>query len=79
MLSRREIIALAFAALGKKPRILTVPAGMLRVSATLARPVNPRLAQIFRFYHAVSTTDVVAPLVGTRRLADYFRELAAPE
>lgn len=74
VLSRKEIALLAFDAVGKRPRLLRAPALLLRIAAWLIGLVDRRRGQLFEFVTAVSITDCVAPAVGTRRLADFFRE-----
>lgn len=76
-LTRREMLELAFAALGKPPRIMSIPPWSVGAIATLARPFAPRVAELMAFAGAMFTNDVVAPSVGTRRLGDYYAELAA--
>jgi uncharacterized protein YbjT (DUF2867 family) len=74
--TRREITELAFRALGRKPRVVSVPARLMRA---LVRPVglfDRRLYELLDFGVAVGTVDVVAPRVGTHSLKDYFRQLA---
>lgn len=76
VLSRRELGALAFAAIGEPPRWRTVPPGAVRTIGALLRPFHPRLGQLLPFYAAVNTTELIAPQVGRRRIGEYFRELA---
>ena len=75
--TRRELVELAFRAVGREPRITHVSPGVFRVLATLSRPLNPRLAALLEFGSAVSLIDSIAPVRGTRRLEDYFRDVAA--
>lgn len=75
--SRRELGELVFAALGLPPRFRRVPPGAVRTIGALLRPLHPRLGQLLPFYAAVSTTDLVAPKVGTRTIGEFFRERAA--
>ncbi len=75
VLTRREIVEAAFRAAGRPPRILRVPAALFRAVAAVTRPFNPRLAALLSFGAAVSLVDCVAPVRGTRRLEDYFREV----
>lgn len=77
VLTRREIVEAAFAALGKKPRTISVPLGAMLVGATLARVASPRTGDLLAFAGRVSAVDCVAPAYGSRRLADYFREAVA--
>lgn len=76
VLSRREIVETAFAAVGRAPRIIRVPPGPFRVMAGLIRPINPRLSALLRFGADVSLVDAIGPATGRRRLADYFEERA---
>lgn len=75
--SRREIAELPFRALGRPPRILSIPAFAFRAGGKMMGGVNPRLGQLCQFFAAVSTTDCVAPVAGHLRLQDHFRSLAA--
>jgi uncharacterized protein YbjT (DUF2867 family) len=77
VLTRREAIDLAFAALGRPPRVGAMPVGMVGAMCTLMRPFFPRAADITRFVAHVSAHDCVAPARGSRTLAAYYRERAA--
>lgn len=77
--TRREVALLAFEALGKRPKLTSLPPGLMR---SLIKPLSffdRRLYDLLDFGAAVSTTDVVAPAYGTRRLEGHFRGLAAGE
>ena len=75
--TRREITEMAFASLGTKPRITSIPAGLFRASILPVRPIDRRLYDLLAFFGEVGTTDIVAPVRGSRRLEDYFRALAS--
>jgi uncharacterized protein YbjT (DUF2867 family) len=75
-LTRAEIVETAFRAAGRPPRLMHVPVWVFGAAATVARPLNPRLAALLAFGAAVSQVDCVAPAYGTRTLEDYFRALA---
>lgn len=77
ILTRREIAELAFAALGKRPRIISAPLLAGTLGCIALRPFHPRMADLIEFIVAISKQDVIAPARGRRRLCDYFRELAA--
>jgi uncharacterized protein YbjT (DUF2867 family) len=77
VLTREEIVRLAFAALERAPKLSHVSPRLLTGMAGVARPFNRRIAELLEFGAAVSVTDVVARPYGTRRLGDHFRELAA--
>ena len=74
--TRREIIELAFAALGKKPRLIRVPPRVFKLMLGLVKPFDKRLHALFSFLLTVSEVDAVAPARGTRSLQSYFQELA---
>jgi uncharacterized protein YbjT (DUF2867 family) len=72
VITRREIGELAFAALGKRPRFRYIPPWLARAGAWMLRPVHPRMSQVASFITALGAHDIVAPAVGTRRLAEHF-------
>jgi hypothetical protein len=76
VLTRKRIVELAFASLGRDVRTRSLPPAVLRVMAPLIRPLNPRVADLTAFYAAVSTRDLIVPRVGRRTLANYFAEVA---
>jgi hypothetical protein len=41
----------------------------------MLRPLHPRIAQLTAFVSGLGANDVVAPVLGTRRLADYLVRL----
>ena len=73
--TRREIAALAFRVLGRRPKVTSVPAPLARALALPVRLFDPRLYDLLDFGVAASTVDVIAPQVGTHRLEEYFREI----
>ncbi len=75
--TRREAVEMAFAAMGRPARIVSMPAGLVRALCVPLRLVLPRTAHITEFVAYVSTHDCVAPARGARTLEGYFRELAA--
>ena len=75
--SRRELGELVFAALGLPPKFRVVSPATVRTVGALLRPLHPRLGQLLPFYATVSTTDLVAPRIGTRRIGEFFRRVAA--
>jgi uncharacterized protein YbjT (DUF2867 family) len=74
--TRRELVELAFAALGKPPQVRSLPPWLFRGIAMLAKPLNPRIAALLEFGAAVSQVDAVAPPHGRRTLGEYFAERA---
>lgn len=77
VLTRREIAELAREAVGGAQRVRRVPPWTMTTAAALVRPWQPRLGALLEFGGVVSVTDAVAPIAGTRRLPDHFRERAA--
>lgn len=77
VLSRKEMNALAFAALGKPEKSMAAPLWGLELAAMGAAPFHPRLSQLLEFVASLSKEDLVAPVRGTRKLSDYFRARAA--
>lgn len=75
--SRREVIELGFAALGRPPRIAAAPSWTPRLVGGLVQPFAPRLGELMDFLGVVSAEDFIAPARGRRTLADYFAQLAA--
>ena len=77
--TRREIVALAFAAVKRKPRIVRTPPAMFRLGSRVYRRFHTRKAELFEFVEAVATHDCIAPARGSLTLADYFAALAAKD
>jgi uncharacterized protein YbjT (DUF2867 family) len=74
--TRREIVELAFHALGKKSRTLPMPAFAFGLIKAVITPFDKRMRDLIEFLGAVSVSDGVAPAVGVHRLPDYFGEEA---
>lgn len=76
-LTIRQIAETAFAAVGKPPRIRSLPLGMMRAATSLVRPFSRHTADLLAFQTAVLTRDMVAPATGSLTLLEHFRrELA---
>jgi len=78
VLTREEIVRLAFVAAGRKPRIVHLPRWALVACAFLLRPVHPRLAEVTDFTARALTADFLAPTAGTLRLGDYLGDGRTP-
>lgn len=72
--TRREVVELAFDVAGRAPRVASVPPGVVRGLAVVARPFNPRLAGLLAFGAEVGLVDVLAPPRGRRTMRAYFEE-----
>lgn len=75
--TRREIAELAFAVLGKRPRLLPMPIWLAKAMAIGLGCVNPRAGHFLQFAQHVMTHPCLAPRLGTRRLEDALRARAA--
>lgn len=74
-LTTEEIAELAFRALEQPSRITRVPLRLASVGMLLYRLVNPKRADLGRFFVRSSSLDFQAPTYGLHRLADYFKQL----
>jgi uncharacterized protein YbjT (DUF2867 family) len=74
IITRREEIEKAFAAVGRKPRVLRVPYALFKTALPAIRLTDRRRGEMLDFLAAISRTDVVAPAYGSRRLDEYLRE-----
>lgn len=73
--TRREIVELAFSVIGEKPRIVSVPPGLMRAMRRPVKLLDQRLADFLSFGTAVSTMDIVSPPLGTGKPGEYFQQL----
>jgi uncharacterized protein YbjT (DUF2867 family) len=74
VLTYREIAALAFRSLGKRPRIIAVPQWTVNLAVRLTKLFNRHEGELLAFFSTMMTSDVVAPATGSHRLEDFFRE-----
>jgi len=71
-LSRRQIAEAAFTALGREPRLVTMPVWAMRVVAWIYGLFNRRMGEFLRFIVLAATHSCVAPTPGNRRLLEHF-------
>jgi uncharacterized protein YbjT (DUF2867 family) len=76
ILTRRQMAESAFAALGRPPRVRSMPALPIKIAAFLGRPFHPRITQFLQFLATISTRDLIAPAHGAHRLAEAFEARA---
>jgi len=76
VLTRLRTTELAFEALGKPAKISDIPPTVFKIAGMLVRPINKRIHDLLDFGREVSLSEVVAPKYGSRKLADYYAELA---
>lgn len=74
--SYRAIAEAAFSALGKRPRIATVPVWLASATARKVRVVSRHTGDVLAFLTEVASTDTVGPRFGRHRIGDYFARLA---
>jgi uncharacterized protein YbjT (DUF2867 family) len=72
VLTRRDIALLAFEVLGQPPKLSRVPTFPAKALLPFVGLVNPRVADITRFFLAVSSIDCIAPASGTKKLRQHF-------
>ena len=71
VITRREEIEIAFAAVGRKPRVLRIPRTATSCTAAF-RLRDRRRAEMVGFLAVLSREDVLAPPHGKQRLQDYL-------
>jgi uncharacterized protein YbjT (DUF2867 family) len=76
VLSRREIIELAFAAVERPTKISTASPGLFGFAGRVVGLFVPRMGELVPFVVYISTRDMVAPIAGQLRLVDAFRAAA---
>jgi uncharacterized protein YbjT (DUF2867 family) len=76
VMTRDEVMRLAFAAVGREGHVVHVPAGVFRSTSVLLAGVHPRLSDLLEFVAAVMVSDSVAPARGTRPLRAWFEAAA---
>lgn len=76
-LTRREVNAQVFAALGKADRSYPVPLWGLKLVAFLAALFHPRASQFLRFMVGLAQVDLVAPVRGQRTLGEALKARAS--
>lgn len=74
ILTRAQINQSVAEAVGrKKVWMPKAPDWLVRAEAKLVSPFHPRLADLMEFFSIVGSNDCIAPALGHRRLADYWR------
>ena len=72
----RKIAEIAFAALERPARISAIPTWMARGAVGAVKIFNRHQGELLAFFTEMSTSDVVAPAVGSRTLKAHYEELA---
>ena len=73
--TQTEIAELAFAVLGKSPKVTRIPTWMATATVKAMRLFDRHAADLFDFFVTAGQFDNVAPRFGTLTLDDYFRQL----
>ncbi|GMA40744.1 NAD(P)H-binding protein [Mobilicoccus caccae] len=76
VMTHREAAQAAFTALGKRPRIVSMPSVVLRAVRVPMRAASPARAGLMDFMVSALTEDSVAPPAGNRVLSEYYAECA---
>jgi uncharacterized protein YbjT (DUF2867 family) len=79
ILTHREIAALAFAAVGRPVRLLSVPLWIMSPLVRLVRIFNRHQGELLAFLTTAMSMNAVAPAIGTRRLGPHFQSMASRE
>jgi uncharacterized protein YbjT (DUF2867 family) len=77
VLTQREIFELAFASLGKRPRLRRLPPWLLSSLGAVISVFNPTAGDLVRSIRWLADAGAVAPPTGSHHLSDFYRELAA--
>jgi hypothetical protein len=77
VMTYRETVELAFACLGREPRLRALPPWVLSAAAPVVGLLNPFVGDLIRSLRSMAAWEAVAPTCGTHHLADFYRTLAA--
>jgi uncharacterized protein YbjT (DUF2867 family) len=72
VLTCRQIAELAFDSLHKRARITSVPVWIFKIVTALTGIFSRHQAQLLAFFVTMMTSEVMAPLSGTRTLHEHF-------
>ena len=76
VMTRREMLErIAAAAVHKPVKIVGLPIWLMRANAAVLRGLHPRMGQFMQFIIEIAQRDLIAPALGTTRLADYVDSL----
>jgi uncharacterized protein YbjT (DUF2867 family) len=76
VLTYREVLELAFRALGKEPKLRSVPMWTLKAGAPLVGLFSPMAKDVMDSFSVMTELQGTAPPHGTHHLADFYAELA---
>jgi uncharacterized protein YbjT (DUF2867 family) len=75
VMTRREMLERIAAAVHKPVAITGLPIWLMRGSAAILRGLHPRMGQFMQFIIEIAQRDLIAPALGSTRLADYVDSL----
>jgi uncharacterized protein YbjT (DUF2867 family) len=75
ILTHRQIGEIALGALGKPPKISSIPLWVMRLTVSMTKIFNKHQGELLAFLTTAMSSDAVAPMSGTRTLEAHFREL----
>lgn len=73
-LSMYDVVQLAYNAIGKKPKISSIPKIVLKTAGKMIRPFNINLASLILMMSILAEGDWCCDPYGTHRLKDFFKE-----
>jgi hypothetical protein len=76
-MTRREMLERIAHAAHCRAKITGIPTWLVRANATVLGALHPRMGQFLRFVVDLARYDLIAPTLGTTRLADYVDSLGA--
>lgn len=74
--TRRETVEMAFAALNRKPSIISITPSLFKLMIAPLKLFNRRVYALMDFGIAVTQVDSVAPVAGSQKLRPYFEKVA---
>ena len=74
--TRKEIVEMAFAALNRTARLISIPPGLFKLMISPFRFINRRVYALMDFWSVVTQADSVAPSFGSHTLRGYVDEAA---
>jgi uncharacterized protein YbjT (DUF2867 family) len=76
ILTRKQATIAAFEALRMKPKLISLSPALFKVLIAPLRLFNRRIYALMDFGIAVTQIDCLAPAYGSRRLSNYFSDVA---
>jgi len=71
VMTRREMLERIAAAAHRRAKITALPIWLMRANAAVLGALHPRMGQFMKFIIEIAQRDLIAPALGTTKLADY--------